>query len=620
MPTRLRWQLFLLILLSLSFPLFAQDEPLTLDDPEEEEFIRRKAEEGESHASGMKPEMGPTIVGNPTSAVRIIRVGISPSRFNPDGTLAVEYSTTAPASATNPAHTFAEVSHTAGTVHVLDLSTQKQIIDIEPGTIVRVAHVANAGYAVSIAGAALGTFEGPIFFRPTDAANLFRIETIRRSFGGVQVPRYRGAIEVTRGSSLPAAGLVYVVNIVEIEDYVPGVVANESIASFHMEALKAQAVASRGYAIANIGRNMPSRNFDVFDSTSSQVYRGVISEHVRAVQAATETTGIVGSYAGKIIEALYSSSFGGRSESSEYGFTSNPPSTNVIPYLRGIYDGDALVVPDPVDETFWKVVSQPNVYDDCERVRPPANSFSRWSFQLTGATIKARLTGSFFVLTSGNISGAITNVEVVKRGHSGRVAVAKITFTTGTAEVRGWDNLRFVFRPSANVPRACGGGFFNMVMTNPSLMEVNRDALGNFVNLSVWGGGWGHNMGMSQYGGHGRAKSGQSFLQIMKAYYTRIDVGTYPIDIGREPGSGPPTLRHTFYTATPSAKLVVRATGMKKLMVHINETTDIALDEETLAAGTVTIDVSPYLVAGFNTLQYNPAGRDGQATVIVALD
>jgi SpoIID/LytB domain protein len=324
---------------------------------------------------------------------------------------------------------------------------------------------------------------------------------------------------------------------------------------------------------------------------------------------------------------------GGRTENNEWIFfspASVPPGTNVVPYLRGIYDGDG-VEPALLDETFWKERSQPNVYDDCARVNPPANSFSRWSFRLTGAVIKSRLLANtaLFRLISGNTSGTVTNVEVVSRmAGSGRIAVARITFSTGVVEVRGWDNLRFVLgrTPPAGTtpasPRACLTGTIAayMVMNNPTLIEVNRDGLGQFVDVSVWGGGWGHNVGMSQYGSNGRAKAGQNYLRILKAYYTGIDVGTYPIDIGGEQGSGPPTLRHTFYATTPSGRLIVRSTGLKKLMVHINETTDLSLDETTLSTSPVSIDVSPYLVPGLNTLHYSPVGRGGQATVIVALD
>jgi hypothetical protein len=136
----------------------------------------------------------------------------------------------------------------------------------------------------------------------------------------------------------------------------------------------------------------------------------------------------------------------------------------------------------------------------------------------------------------------------------------------------------------------------------------------------AYGGGWGHNVGLSQFGAHGRGRAGQTFIQILKAYYTGVDVSSYPIDIRRDPGSGPPTLRQQFYAPNARGTLVVRATDMKRLVVHINETYHLSFDEETLAAGTVSLDVSQYLMQGMNTIQYNPVERDGKATVTVTVE
>src|SRR5690606_21592861 len=241
-------------------------------------------------------------------------------------------------------HPFAEISHTAGTVYLIDRGSGQEIAVLDvPGTTVRVNRDA-AGYHVAVGGVDAGTFAGPLYFDPTDPENQFRIDHMLRSptFGPTPaVPYYRGAIEISHAAGTQTDRL-HVVNIIEIEDYVPGVVANESIASFHMEALKAQAVADRGYAIANIGRFRAHFPYDIDDSSQSQVYRGVISEHVRAVQASRETLGLVGSYEGQIISALYSSSFGGHSDSNHWIFnspSSQLPGTNVTPYLTGIYDG-----------------------------------------------------------------------------------------------------------------------------------------------------------------------------------------------------------------------------------------------------------------------------------------
>jgi hypothetical protein len=90
-------------------------------------------------------------------------------------------------------------------------------------------------------GTQVGEFDGPIFFRPDSPRNLFRVESIERTHilgTGRLHPMYRGAVEIARGSST-LAGRVNLVNVVELESYVPGVVVNESPAFFHVEALKA---------------------------------------------------------------------------------------------------------------------------------------------------------------------------------------------------------------------------------------------------------------------------------------------------------------------------------------------------------------------------------------------
>lgn len=590
----------------------AQDD---LDAQAEEQWIQSKAEQGDSHASGMRPELGPVILGNPTRAVAVLRVGLY-------------YSYTATGAFSEFAslhHPFADISNTAGDVHVLDEATGKQIMAIVPGMIVHVAFD-GTGYQVSVDNALLGTFAGPIFFKPTDATNRFRVESIRRTYGTTQVPLYRGAIRIAR-STATQPNRVNVVNVIEVEDYVPGVVVNESIASFHIEALKAQAVAARGYAISNIKRyERLGYPFDIVDSSSSQVYRGVISEHVKAVQASAETTGLVAAYDGKIIEALYSSSFGGHSENNEWIYnqpTTQFPGSNPTAYLRGVYDGDGTAPDFTTNEgiaAFW-TVSRPDIYDDCVRV---GNRFSRWRFVLTGAQIKSRLTAGRYVLISGDITGNITDVELVSRmSGSARIGIARIKLTTGQVEVRGWDNLRNVLgRTAVSTPAMCTATAIaaNFTLNNPSYIETTKNLDGTLNTLTAWGGGWGHNLGFSQYGANGRAKAGQNFLQILKAYYTGIDVGAYPIDIGREPGFGPPTLRQTFYAPNARGKLVIRATGLKGLRVHLNETTDLSFDEAELASGIVSVDVSSYLTMGLNTVQYNPVGREGSATVTVVID
>jgi stage II sporulation protein D len=135
---------------------------------------------------------------------------------------------------------------------------------------------------------------------------------------------YRGKIEVFVNSR----GSLTVVNAVSLEDYLLGVVPNE-LSLPALEAQKAQAIAARTYAIANINQ-FGTQGFDILPTVRSQVYQGFSSESKMGTQAVLETRGIVATYKGKPINALYTSTCGGRTENSENIFDFNEP------YLRGV--------------------------------------------------------------------------------------------------------------------------------------------------------------------------------------------------------------------------------------------------------------------------------------------
>lgn len=137
---------------------------------------------------------------------------------------------------------------------------------------------------------------------------------------------YRGRLEVFPNTR----GALTVVNVIGLEDYVLGVVPNELSPGGYpaIEALKAQAVAARTYAVKNINQ-FASQGFDLLPTTRSQVYGGLSTEHPLSTRAVVETRGIVATYQGEAINALYTSTCGGRTENVENIF--NDPT----PYLRG---------------------------------------------------------------------------------------------------------------------------------------------------------------------------------------------------------------------------------------------------------------------------------------------
>jgi len=204
------------------------------------------------------------------------------------------------------------------------------------------------------------------------------------------VGTYRGALEALPTSS--DAGSLNVVNSLPIDQYVKGVIPNESPASWPQAALRAQAVAARSYALSV---QVDGNGFDLYDDTSSQVYDGLSSETAASNEAADATKGQVVMYGGKIAETYFSACSGGHTESVQNVFFGPP-----VPYLVG--------VPDPYDG---------------------ACPLHTWTLEFSGPEISAKL-GSY-------LDGSLKQIVVTKRGVSPRIVWAKLIGTGGVTQIRG---------------------------------------------------------------------------------------------------------------------------------------------------------------------------------------
>ncbi|HEY2943697.1 MAG TPA: SpoIID/LytB domain-containing protein [Vicinamibacteria bacterium] len=144
----------------------------------------------------------------------------------------------------------------------------------------------------------------------------------------VEATPYRGILEVRAG----APGTVTVINVLNLEDYLRGVVPNElSPTAFgELEALKAQAVAARTYALRNMGQ-YAAKGYDICATPACQVYRGKSTENPLSDQAVAETRGTTAAYRGQLINALYTSTCGGHTEDGGNIFDGEE-----LPYLRGV--------------------------------------------------------------------------------------------------------------------------------------------------------------------------------------------------------------------------------------------------------------------------------------------
>ncbi len=197
--------------------------------------------------------------------------------------------------------------------------------------------------------------------------------------------RYRGSIEVR-----PEGSGVTAINVIDLDPYVKGVVAGEMPSSWPLEALKAQAVTARTYALAT---RKTSGLFDQYPDTRSQVYRGVTGESARSNSAVDGTEGSILTYGGEPAVTYYFSTSGGHTENVEFSFVGSLTK----PWLVG--------VPDPYD------------------TRSP---YHRWRASFSTATLSNAL----------NVSG-FKRIKVLQRGVSPRVVRARVTGSGGSRTMTG---------------------------------------------------------------------------------------------------------------------------------------------------------------------------------------
>jgi stage II sporulation protein D len=299
--------------------------------------------------------------------------------------------------------------------------------------------------------------------------------------------RYRGELAISAGD-----GGLLVVNRLPVEDYLRGVVPLEigtTRSPDERAAVEAQAVAARSYTYVRLAN--PSRGYDVVATVSDQVYGGADAERPVADAAVAATRDLVLLFGGRVVNAPYHSTCGGSTAEVDEVWWREPPQ----PYLRRVSD---------------RIPGTSHYY--CER----SPSFT-WTRSYDASTLSATL-NRYLRRYAAVPAGAVGEARLVsKRGTtpSGRAAALRITTDRGSFDVRG-DDIRFVLRSR-------GGEILNSTYFSVEPV-VGRD--GHLRQLTVRGGGNGHGIGMCQWGAIGRARAGQDFRTILRAYYPGTDVGT----------------------------------------------------------------------------------------------
>lgn len=313
-------------------------------------------------------------------------------------------------------------------------------------------------------------------------------------------------------------GAVRAINTLPIEQYLYGVVPHEMSNLFPVDALKAQAVCARGYAVARCSRYL-SRAYDLLDTSKDQVYRGYASRNTRAIAAVDATRGEVLTYNGEIIEAYYSASNGGQTEKTGNVWENdrpyyaheddpfdlrNPSSIEEKSFIPEIFTEKAVQLTDPFVLLALKraayavagrevsllstvaVAPKNSSYDQPNRCYTEADVTLMVSYEEAGQRQTGQLTVS---LTLAELKfGSFTNTL-------GRIGAKKTSLRMRGAE-------RGIYRTGGE---ECAGWY----------LTERR---------------YGHGVGLSQRGAQERARAGQPYTDILSFYYrdtALITVGTY---------------------------------------------------------------------------------------------
>jgi len=288
---------------------------------------------------------------------------------------------------------------------------------------------------------------------------------------------YRGSLDVFLNKSKQ----ITLVNQLPLEDYLLGVVPAEMSPSHFPEfaALAAQAVAARTYALKNIGR-FRSDGFDLTDDTRTQVYGGVKMEKAMSSEIVRQTAGVAVYYDGQPIDAMYMASCGGRTEDFELVFGTKP-----VPYLKSVAC-PAEAGPDEADA------------QDAAGGRRVA---ATWSVTFSRDAMAEKLRGLVGDL------GGLLDLQPALLGQSGRLVRIQAVGARKSAEVKGY-RLR---------------GALGLRDTPLDLSrELGED--GEVASFTFSGRGAGHGIGLCQTGAFRMARAGSSYEDILKTYYTGVDI------------------------------------------------------------------------------------------------
>jgi stage II sporulation protein D len=281
-----------------------------------------------------------------------------------------------------------------------------------------------------------------------------------------------------------------VIETLPVEEYLRGVVPLEigDRTPGDSAAIEAQAVSARSYAYTHL-TDVAGLDYDLTAGVGDQVYGGVDAETPVSNAAVAATDGIVVIYGGRVVNAPYHSTCGGKTAGAEEVWHSP-----TVPYLRPVSD---LI---PGTNRYYCDISP---------------RFA-WTRTLTGSDLNGAVARylSLYVAVPGGEPGLVRDLAVTNRTESGRVATLNVQTTAGSFTLRGND-MRYLLRK-------VGGEILNSTYFS---LAVERGENGALTRVVLDGRGYGHGVGMCQWGAIGRARAGQDFRTILRTYYPGTALG-----------------------------------------------------------------------------------------------
>ena len=329
---------------------------------------------------------------------------------------------------------------------------------------------------------------------------------------------YRGAIEFR-----PSGGRVTAINVLCPEQYLYGVLPREMYASFHMEALKAQAIAARTFMVYRMqGDRHRHEGFHLCDTTHCQAYSGVEREHENTTQAVRETAGLMMFYNNEVILAAYFASCGGSTDNSENVWV------EARPYLRAVRS---------ISE--YNTVEWERTFTMAQLTtalqNAGANIGTATGMSITGISPYGRVreltihaTGGVWRVTSDregirHFFAPVGGLLMSQNFHIAGVQQAPTVSVTDGHSVISAALSTFRWRGIAGVVGPAPSAY---VFDGTTLRRIDpapaQVATGNSVTLV--GRGWGHGVGMSQRGAQGMALLGFTYREILLHYYTGVEI------------------------------------------------------------------------------------------------